>query len=103
MLMIEDVISRFEEAAKRNEALAGAGMARETNLKYAKENRQMADWLKELVELRKERYLTDEEIAESIGSVTPISAYHWFQCIQAINLLGYAVVKRRTKTNEQND
>lgn len=103
MLMIEDVISRFEEAAKRNEALAGAGMAREANLKYAEENRQMADWLKELVEFRKECYLTDEEIANAIGSTTVYSAYYWFQFIQELKVLGYAVVKRRTKTNEQND
>lgn len=58
---------------------------------------QLADWLSELQERRKEQYLTIEQIAVVVGPQTIYSARLWFEFARTLDILGYAVVKRRTE------
>lgn len=61
------------------------------------EHRQLAAWLRELQERRKEQYLTIEQIAAVVGPQTIYSARLWFEFARTLDILGYAVVKRRTE------
>jgi hypothetical protein len=52
-LTINEAIARFEANAEQNERWANAGLNPEANAEYAAEHRQLAAWLRELVERRK--------------------------------------------------
>ena len=53
MLTIDEAIARFEANAEQNERWASGGLNPEANAEYAEEHRQLAAWLRELVERRK--------------------------------------------------
>lgn len=54
MLTIDEAIARFEQNAEQNERWASGGLNPEANAEYAAEHRQLAEWLRELQERRKE-------------------------------------------------
>jgi hypothetical protein len=53
-LTIDEAIARFEANAEQNERWASGGLNPEANVEYAAEHRQLAEWLRELQERRKE-------------------------------------------------
>lgn len=63
-ITIGDAIARFEEAAERNQMLADRGVARQANLEYAEENRQLTGWLRELHERRQPWIPCSERLPE---------------------------------------
>ena len=88
MLTLEEKIARSENFAK----LCGQAEIPE----WTEECEQLVEWLRELQERRKEQYLTIEQIAAAVGSQTIQSAYLWIEFAHTLDILGYAVVKRRT-------
>jgi len=53
-LTIDEAIARFEQNAEQNERWANGGLNPEANAEYAAEHRQLAAWLRELQERRKQ-------------------------------------------------
>ena len=61
---------------------------------------QLAAWLRELQERRKEQYLTIEQIAAVVGPQTIHSARLWIKFAHTLDVLGYGVVERRTDADD---
>jgi len=78
-LTIDEAIARFEANAEQNERWASGGLNPEANAEYAAEHRQLAEWLRELQERRKE-----PEIVEcyECKHYTPVSqsSNSWGKC-----------------------
>ena len=91
MMSLEQAIAQYEQFANVCEH-HGLTASQE-------EFEQLAAWLRELQECRKEQYLTIEQIAVEVGTQTIHSAFLWIDFARTLDRLGYAVVKRRTDEN----